>query len=107
MSREKSKGRPPRGERTNAEHETRAQTRLQTQGNEPHTAPENGRVEQRLHADSPRCQNALTWIRIPGPVLDQLAPGEAADDHDGPPHGAVGRGDPLPGALLGRPPVAT
>jgi len=22
-------------------------------------------VEQRLHADSPRCQNALTWIRSP------------------------------------------
>src|SRR3954466_7449325 len=48
--------------------ETRAQTRLQTQGNEPHTAPENGRVEQRLHADSPRCQNALTWIRSPARV---------------------------------------
>src|SRR4051794_38879638 len=46
--------------------ETRAQTRLQTQGNEPQAAPENGRVEQRLHADSPRRQNALTWMRSPG-----------------------------------------
>src|SRR5215212_12218207 len=41
------------------------------------------------------------------PVLDQLAAGEAADDEDGPRHGAAGRGDPLPGALLRRPPVAT
>src|SRR5215212_819288 len=41
------------------------------------------------------------------PVLSQLAAGEAGDDDDGPRHGAAGRSDPLPFALLGRVPVAT
>ena len=40
------------------------------------------------------------------PVLYQLSAGEAADDDDGPRHIAARRRDPLPFALLGRPPTA-